>query len=303
MAGVLDIELPHTFDEVFSGGHIAHGAERIDIDTHRMDDVVDSMLDDHIACTRHIHLDRETCLALQSVSLIGDAIVLTQDARTAHRTTDDGHIVQTFLPRTVSQVVGPALRSYRIAIAHQRMVLLFGQNIDGVEEIEPVGVPGQVERQHLGIGIVAIRELALRERSCHQCTCIHLRIAAQINAYLDGISGIYCQRYLIALNLFAWRNVDTPGPIESDGYRTIMLHHFRHTHLGECHLFSTRQVREAETQLASTEAHPNGIPQRDVPRIHRHLAVGDRRGVAPACHPLGIFICLFLHRYYFSVQS
>ena len=300
---MFDIELAHAFDKVLGRRHVAHGAERVDIHAHRMDDVVDAVLDDHVTRPCHIHLDGETRFALQAVGLVGDAVVLAQDARAAHGTSNDRHVMPAVVPGTIGKVVGPALCRDGVAIAHQRMVLLLGQDVDGVEKVEPVGVSRQVKRQHLGIGVVTIRELALRQWPRHQRARIHLRITAQVNAYLDDVARIDCQRYLIALHFPARSNVHTSGAIESDGHRSIVLHHLRHTHLGECHLLGAREVREAETQLAAAETHSDGISQRDVTCVHRHLAVRYRRGIAPASHPFGIFVFLFLHRHSFSVQS
>ena len=65
-----------------------------------MDDVVDAMLDDYIPGTRHIHLDGKTYGSLEPVGLIGDTVVLPQDARAAHRTADDGHMAPPILPGT-----------------------------------------------------------------------------------------------------------------------------------------------------------------------------------------------------------
>ena len=143
---MFDVELAHAFDKVLGRRHVAHRAERVDIHAHRMDDVVDAVLDDHVTRPCHIHLDGETRFALQAVGLVGDAVVLAQDACAAHRTSDDRHVMPSVVPGTIGKVVGPALRRDGVAIAHQCMVLLLGQDVDGVEKVEPVGVSGQVER-------------------------------------------------------------------------------------------------------------------------------------------------------------
>ena len=119
------------------GRQVAPRTKRIDISTHRVDDVVDTVLDDDIGGTCHIHLDGETRSALQTVSLIGDAVILTENTRTTDSTTDDGSI------RTESHlghIVGPRLGSYGVAIANDGMILRGRQYVDGVEEIEPIGV-------------------------------------------------------------------------------------------------------------------------------------------------------------------
>jgi hypothetical protein len=42
------------------------------------------------------------------------------------------------------QPVRPGLGGNGIAVADQGMILFFGQDIDGIEEIKPVGMTGQI---------------------------------------------------------------------------------------------------------------------------------------------------------------
>ena len=99
---------------------IAPWTEGVDISTYRVDDVVDAMLDDDVRSTSHIHLYGEARSTFQAVSLIGDAVVLTQNARTTDSTTNDSGI------RAKSQlchIVGPRLGGDGVAIAYHGMIL------------------------------------------------------------------------------------------------------------------------------------------------------------------------------------
>ena len=123
-----------------------------------MDDVVDAMLDDNVRSPCYIHLDGEACSSFQTVCLIGDAVILPQDARAADSTTNNGGIGA---KGKLSHIVRPCLCGDGVTIAHYGMIVRRCQHIDGVQEIEPVGMTGQVEGQFIGLGIVAIGIVAL----------------------------------------------------------------------------------------------------------------------------------------------
>ena len=138
LARVRDIERAHAVDEVVGRRHVAPGAELVDFYADRVDDVVDAVLHDDRAGACDIHFNRESRGAFETVSGVGDATVFAEDARAANCATDDGDIVEPFACTTQREVIGPVLRRNGIAEAHQRKILFFGENVDGVEEINPV---------------------------------------------------------------------------------------------------------------------------------------------------------------------
>lgn len=145
LAGVRDIDILRSFNHILKRWHIAPWTEWIDVRTYRMDDIVYSVLNDNGSSTRHVELDRESSSTLETVSRVCDTVVLAKDACTAHGTTNDRHVAITLVPCTKSEIVRPTLRCDGIAIAHESVVLLIGEDINGVKEIEPVGIACKVE--------------------------------------------------------------------------------------------------------------------------------------------------------------
>ncbi len=169
-----DVERTYAIDQVVCSGHVAPRAELVDLDTDGMDDVVDAVLDDDSVCACDIHFNRETCGSLETVGRIGDAAVFAEDARAAYCATDNGDIVETFACTTQRQVIGPVLRRNGIAETHQREILFFGENVDGVEEINPVRFACQVVRECRGLCEVPVAVLAARKRPRDGRACVHL---------------------------------------------------------------------------------------------------------------------------------
>ena len=140
LARMRDVEGTYAVDKVVCSGHVAPGAELVDFDTDRMDDVVDAVLHDDAPGACDIHFDGEARGPLETVGCVGDAAVFAENACAAYRAADDGDIVEPFACTTQRKVIGPVLRRDGIAETHQREVLFFGENVDGVEKINPVRV-------------------------------------------------------------------------------------------------------------------------------------------------------------------
>ena len=165
LARVRDVERTHAVDEVVSGGHVAPGAEFVDFYADRVDDVIDTVLYDDRAGACDIHFDGETRGSLKAVGRVGDATVFAENARAAYRAADDGNIVETFARATEREVIGPVLCRDRIAETHQREVLFFGENVDGVEEINPVRFAREIVGERSGFCKIAVAVLAACLRS------------------------------------------------------------------------------------------------------------------------------------------
>ena len=133
-----DVERAYTVDEVVCGGHVAPRTELVDFYADRVDDIVDAVLYNDRACACDIHFNRETRGAFETVSRVGDAAVFAENACAAHCATDDGDIVEAFACATERKVIGPILCRDGIAKADKRKVLFFGENVNRVEEINPV---------------------------------------------------------------------------------------------------------------------------------------------------------------------
>ena len=185
---MVDVYVFDAISEVFDGWHIAPWAEGVDLDSHGVNDVVYAMLDYHGVGTRDVHLDGEACGAFEAVGLVGDAIVLAQDARAAYGTAYYGHVVVALVDGAEGEVVGPALRGYGVAVAYQGSVGAEGAYLGGVEEVEPVGFAGEVGGEGVGLGIVAIRVLGVRQRACYQCAGVHLGELGEVDAHVEGVA-------------------------------------------------------------------------------------------------------------------
>ncbi len=133
-----NVERTHAVDEVVGRGHVAPRAELVDFYADRVDDIVDAVLYDDASSARHVHLYRETRGTLETVGGVGDATIFAKNARAAYCAADDRHIVKALACATQCEIIGPVLRRNGIAETHQRKVLFFGENVDGVEEINPV---------------------------------------------------------------------------------------------------------------------------------------------------------------------
>ena len=72
--------------------------------------------------------------------------------------------------------------------------------IDGIKEIEPVGMAGKVEGQLVGLGKIAIGIETFRQRTGDECAAIHLGEIGQIHAYIHGIATMNGVADSIALN-------------------------------------------------------------------------------------------------------
>ena len=259
---------------------VAPRAEGVDVGSYGVDDVVDAVLYDDICRSGHIHLDGKTRGTFQSVCLIGDAVILSQDASAADGAAYDGDIGTESL---LCHVVGPRLCRDGVAIAHNGMVLWCCQHIDGVQEIKPVGVARQGEGQFIGLGIVAIGIIAFGERTCDERSAVHLCESSQIDAHLYGVTTADGIANGITLCLLA-RHEHNRG-LAAEGHRGMT-----HKDLVECDGLCAGEVRETKAQHATAETHPDGVAQGDVFGIDSLAAVGDGGGIAPTSNPF-VIVC------------
>ena len=206
VAYIVNVYLLSTLLQVSQCRHITPGTERVDISTHRVYYIVDAMLYYHRRSPSYIHFYRKTSGAFQSVSLIGDAVVLSENACATDGTTDYSHIIIIMFARTQGEIVRPALCRYRVTIANEGMVLLLSKNVDGIQEIEPVSVTREVKRQFVCFGKVAVGILSFRQRASDESSRIHLGALSKVYAHLYGVASIYGALHLLTRNLLAWEN-------------------------------------------------------------------------------------------------
>ena len=158
------------------------------------------------------------------------------------------------------------------------MVIGRCEHIDGIEEVEPVGVAGKVEGQLVGLGKIAIGIEALRQRTGNERAAVHLGVIGQIHAYIDGIATVHGIADGIALGLLS--RLQRNAGSATKGYGGVT-----HKHLREGYRFGACKIGETETQGATGKRHAYGITQRKILGIHGLATVGNRGGVAPAGHP------------------
>ena len=263
-------------------GQVAPRTEGVHVGADGVYDVVDAMLYDDVRSAGHVHLDREPGGSLQPIGLIGDAVILSQDAGAADGASDDGHVGS---EGQLGHVVGPCLGGNGVTVADDGMVLGRGQHVDGIEKVEPVGAPAQVQGQFVGLGKVAVGVVSFREWSGDEGSAVHLGVAFHVQADIDGVAPAYGIGYVVALLLLSGLQGDSLVAAKGDG-------HVAYEEFVDRDRLGTRQVGEPEAQPAAAEAHPDGIAQGQVLGVDGFAPIGDGGSVAPAGHPL---VCSFCH--------
>ncbi len=184
LARMRDVERADAIDEVVCGGHVAPGAELVDLDTDRVDDVVDTVLDDNCAGAGHVHFDGEARGSLEAVGGVGDATVFAENAGAAYGATDNRNVVEVFAGAAEREVIGPVLRGDGIAKAHQRKVFLFGKDVDSVEEIDPVRFAREIVGKRSAFRKVAVAVLATGKRARDGRAGVHLCEISEVKAHI-----------------------------------------------------------------------------------------------------------------------
>ena len=149
-----------------------------------MDDVVDAVLNDNCAGACHVHFDGESRGAFETVGGVGNAAVFAQDARTAYCAADNRNVVETFAGAAEREVIGPVLRRDGIAEADERKVFLFGENVDGVEKIDPVRFAREVVGKHGAFRKVTVAVLATGKRARDGRAGVHLCEISEVKAHI-----------------------------------------------------------------------------------------------------------------------
>ena len=75
----------------------------------------------------------------------------------------------------------------------------------------------QVDGQFVGLGIVAIGIVALRQRTCHEGAAVHLGVVCQIETHLYRVATVNGITDRIALSLLARHQTDFLVTTEGDG--------------------------------------------------------------------------------------
>lgn len=285
LSGMSHVDVPNACLEVVGGRHIAPWAERIDVYANGVDNVVYAVLDDDSISACNVHLDRETGRTLQSIGLVCYAIILSEDTRPAHGTADDGDIAESGIPSADGEIVRPALRGYGIAIADEGAVGRKGMDLDGIEEIEPVGLAREVEREGIGIGEIAIGVLTVGQGTCDERPCVHLCEGGEIDADLDGVAGGDGYWQIVGRDLAA--RLDGHGGFAAEKELVVLTlgGDMGDNDFGERDGLSACQVGESEAQAVSAEDHANRVAQRDILGVDSLFAVSDGGGVTPASDP------------------
>ena len=297
-----NVERANTVDEVVGRGHVAPGAELVDFDTDWVDDVVYTVLHDDGACSGDIHFDGEAGCALQAVCRIRDAAVFPQDARTAYGTPDNRHVVEAFAGATQREVVGPVLRRDRIAKTDEREVLLFGEDVDCIEEVDPVCFTREVVGEVCRLREVAVAVLAARERARDGRAGVHLREVCKVEAHVKCFACGDVECDFVAQDFFARGDCSGSAAAECNGDRRIFFRRifnlrgifsrrifsrgiFSDIRLANRHGLGAGEVRKMEPQLVARKTCADWVAQRQVLRVGRFLAVGNGGRVAPAGNP------------------
>lgn len=314
-----NVERAHPVDEVVCRGHVAPRAEPVHLDSDRVDDVVYTVLHYDCAGTCDVHLDGEARGALQAVCRIRDAAVFPQDARAAYRAPDNRHVVEPLAGTAQREVVGPVLSGDRIAEAYEREVLLFGEDVDRIEEVNPVRLAREIVGEFGRFREVAVAVLAARKRTRDSRARVHLREAREVQAHVESLARGHVECDFVAQDFFARGDGAGGAPSERDGDRRIFglrcvkmrgtcfagsglravyklrrgcrgMRGLCNIRLANCHGFRAGEVREMEPQLVARKARAYRVTQCQVLRVGRFLAVGNGGRVAPAGNPFRIHL-------------
>lgn len=182
-----------------------------------MDDVVDAVLYDDGTCTGDVHFDGEARGALKAVSRISDAAVFAENARAAYCATDNRNVVEPFAGAAEREVIGPVLCGDGIAKAHQRKVFLFGENVDGVEEINPVRFACEIVGECCRLREVAVAVLATRKRARDGRSGVHLCETSEVKAHVECFACGYVERDFVTQDFFACGDGGRSFARERDG--------------------------------------------------------------------------------------
>ncbi len=216
LAGVCNVERTHAVDEVVGRRHVAPGAELVDFDTDGVNDVVDAVLYDDASGPCHVHFDGEASGAFETVSGVGDAAVFAEDAGAAYCAADDGHVVEAFARATQREVIGPVLCRNGIAKTHQREILFFSEDVDGVQEINPVRFAREIVGERSGFCKIAVAVLAARKRACNSRACVHLRKVGEVEADIECFASGHVECDFVAQDFFTCGDCDGGVAAECD---------------------------------------------------------------------------------------
>ena len=178
--GMRNVERAYAVDEVVCGGHVAPRAELVDFDTDRVDDVVDAVLHNDGACSGHVHFDGKSRGPFEAVCRVGDAAVFAQNACAAHGAADNRDVVESFAFAAEREVIGPVLSCDGIAEADESEVLFFGEDVNRVEEVNPVCFAGEVVGECCRLCEIPIAVFAARKRPRDGCAGVHLCKVAKV---------------------------------------------------------------------------------------------------------------------------
>ena len=206
LACVCDVERAYTIDEVVCGGHVAPRTEFVDFHADGVDDVVDTMLHDDCAGACDIHFNRESRGAFESVCCVGDAAVFAENTCAANCATDYGDIVETFACATERQVIGPILCRDGIAEADKREVLFFGENVNRIEEVNPVRFAREVIGESRAFGKIAVAVFPAGKRARNGRTCVHLCEIGEVKADIECFACGHVECDFVAQDFFAGRD-------------------------------------------------------------------------------------------------
>ena len=221
LACVSDVERTYAVDEVVCGGHVAPGAELVDFDSDGVDDIVDAVLHDDALGSCDVHFDREARGTFEAVGGVGDATVFAENACAADCTADNRYVVVTFADAAEREVIGPILCRDGIAEADKREVLFFGENVDSVEEVNPVRFAREVVGKRGGFCKVAVAVLAAGKWARDSRTGVHLCEVCEVHAYVERFAGGYIECDFVAQNFFACGDGARSVARKGDGCRGV----------------------------------------------------------------------------------
>ena len=258
-----DVKCANAVDEVVCCGHVAPGAEFVDFNADGVDDVVDAVLYDNRAGASNIHFNGESRGAFEAVGGIGDATVFTQNACTADCTADDGDIVESFAGAAEREVIGPVLCRDGIAEADECEIFFFGENIDCIEEVNPVCFAREVIGECYAFGEISVAVFASRKRACDCRAGVHLCEISEVKADIECFACGHVEWNFVAQDFFARGNCGCGATAKSDGGWMVIRRWcgFGDVCFADGYRLGASEVRKMEAQFVPRKAGANRIAE------------------------------------------
>ena len=264
---------------------IAHGPEHIYILTNRVNDVVDTLLDDDHIGTVGRHFMGEPVLSGKTVGFILQAVILPQDPGTGGGPADDGGAMVPLGEAPQRQLIRPVLGGDGIAVADDGPVALLRQHGDIAEKIEQVGLSGGDDIE-LGIFcLVAVGIHTLGQRAAGIDHAAHEGEILQIETDLDHFPFVQRHFQGIGNHPLSCGDGNCPASAEENGIESAAVENGGFV---QGNGLGAAVIVKGQPDSAAGKGNVNGIADGDIPGITLRAVLRHGHSVSPDADPVGM---------------